>query len=138
VAKRDKFHQAVINGLQADGWIITHDPYIVEYGEQNLQVDLGAEMPIGAEKEGRKIAVEIKTFAGISTMHDLYAAIGQYLVYQHLILKIEPERKLYLAVPDDVYDKIFYPRHADEMRTGFGIHLALYDPDLEEIIAWIE
>lgn len=81
MAKRDKFHDAVRHGLEADGWTITHDPLVVEYGEQNLQVDLGAEMPIGAEKEGRKIAVEIKTFAGVAAMSDLYLAIGQYLMY---------------------------------------------------------
>jgi len=36
---------------------------------------------IGAEKQGRKIAVEVKSFIGHSKLHDLYKALGQYVFY---------------------------------------------------------
>lgn len=95
-------------------------------------------MPMAAEKEGRKIAVEVKTFAGLVDMDDLYNAIGQYLMYKRLIRKREPERVTYLAVPDDAYDDTFYPAHAQEMRADFGIHLIVFNSESEEIIRWIE
>ena len=36
MSKRDKFHSSVIKGLEAEGWIITHDPYLLPYGKQTL------------------------------------------------------------------------------------------------------
>ncbi len=138
MAKRDKFHDAVRHGLEADGWIITHDPYVVKFGRQTLQVDLGAEMPIAAEKEGKKIAVEIKTFAGVTAMNDLYQAVGQYLIYKSLIRDQEADRVLYLAVPNDAYQENFYPSHGNKIREELNIHLVIYNPKEEEIAKWIE
>jgi hypothetical protein len=37
--RRDLFHDAVRNALVKDGWTITHDPYILRFGDQRLQVD---------------------------------------------------------------------------------------------------
>ena len=100
MSRRDLFHEAVVHALERDGWTVTDDPYYLEYGEQTLQIDLGAEMPIAAERGGRKIAVEIKSFAGKTTMAEFYAAVGQFVTYQDALQVQEPERILYLAVPD--------------------------------------
>ncbi len=54
---RDKYHALVREALEKEGWKITDDPLIVEAGQRKIQVDLGAERLIGAEKEGIKIAV---------------------------------------------------------------------------------
>ena len=62
--QRDIYHDVVKNALIKDGWTITHDPLILPYGGRNLYVDLGAEVPIGAEKDDRRIAVEVKSFSG--------------------------------------------------------------------------
>jgi hypothetical protein len=59
---RDIYHDTVIHALEADGWRITDDPFSIPVGRKQLFVDLGAEKLIGAEREGRRIAVEIKTF----------------------------------------------------------------------------
>jgi len=64
----DRHHHAVRNALVKDGWTITHDPLTLNIGRDRLHVDLGAERVIGAEKGVRKIAVEIKTFAGASSI----------------------------------------------------------------------
>jgi XisH protein len=68
---RDIYHNTVRNALVKDGWTITHDPYTLPFGDQKPQVDLGAEMPLAAEKEGRKIAVEVQSFLGASQTTDL-------------------------------------------------------------------
>jgi hypothetical protein len=39
---RDLFHNIVKQSLQAEGWEITHDPFPVDYGDVQMQIDLGA------------------------------------------------------------------------------------------------
>ena len=74
---RDKYHLAVVKALIAEGWTITDDPLWLGYGSQEYYADLGAEQnTIGAEKEGQKIAVEIKSFLNKSVARDLQNAIG--------------------------------------------------------------
>lgn len=40
---RDIYHDNVRQALIKDGWIITHDPFQVQYGDADLSIDLGAE-----------------------------------------------------------------------------------------------
>ncbi|GCL41968.1 fdxN element excision controlling factor protein [Dolichospermum planctonicum] len=71
---KDIFHDAVRIGLEKDGWVITDDPLRIEVGDVEMYIDLGAEQVLAAEREGEKIAVEIKSFIGtsnISQYHDL-------------------------------------------------------------------
>src|SRR5258708_33705788 len=62
MSRLDLYHDAVRHALEKDGWTITHDPLTLSVGGRDIYVDLGAEKPIAAEKEGRRIAVEIKSF----------------------------------------------------------------------------
>lgn len=64
---KDRFHDHVRTALENDGWMITHDPYKILIGRRKGYIDLGAEL-IGAEKELEKIAVEIKSFLGLSDL----------------------------------------------------------------------
>ena len=41
--RRDRAHQTVRHALEKEGWVITHDPLMLEYGGTNLYVDLGQE-----------------------------------------------------------------------------------------------
>ncbi len=81
MAKRDIYHDTVKRALENDGWTITHDPFTLRFGRKRLYADLGAERLIQAEKEQQKIVVEIKSFVGLSDMHDLEQALGQYILY---------------------------------------------------------
>ena len=56
---KDIYHNNVRTALEKDGWTITNDPLTLEIGERSLFVDLGAEKILAAEKQGRKIAVEV-------------------------------------------------------------------------------
>jgi XisH protein len=61
MSAKDKFHDVVKAALQKDGWQITHDPLVLRVqGIADLYVDLGAENSIAADRQGEKIAVEIK------------------------------------------------------------------------------
>src|SRR5690348_6180079 len=99
MSAKDTFHAQVRKALEVEGWVITHDPYRLVIGKRKAYIDLAAEMPIAAEKEGRKIAVEIKSFLGDSELDDLEDALGQYGVYRAILELREPDRLIYLALP---------------------------------------
>ena len=46
MSKRDFIHDAVREGLEKDGWIITHEPLSLPSSGINFKVDLGAEKVI--------------------------------------------------------------------------------------------
>jgi len=116
--RRDVFHEIVKIALIKDGWKITHDPLILSIGTRKVFIDLGGERLIGVEKNGEKIAVEIKSFLGDSDVDDLEKAIGQYILYRRILSEKEPERKLYLAIEEETYNGIFSEPIADLIVTG--------------------
>ncbi len=133
---KDIYHDAVRNALIKDGWTITHDPYTITFGVRRGYIDLGAEQPLAAEKDGRKIAVEIKSFIGISTMADLQQAVGQYVVYKSWLVRIEPERVLFMAVSDVTYEEVFRDVSAQVLVEDYGINLVVVNIEREEVVQW--
>jgi hypothetical protein len=65
---------------------------VLSYGARDMYIDLGAEQLLAAQKEARKIAVEVKSFLGPSMMTELERALGQYVVYHDVLATREPER----------------------------------------------
>ena len=134
----DKYHEAVRNALVKDGWTITHDPLTLKMGTDRLLIDLGAERVIAAEKGTKKIAVEIKTFSGISKVADLEAAAGQYVVYRVALRRLEPDRTLYLAAPQSVLLNLFQSRELwQAVVEDENMRLIGYDSENQEIKQWI-
>ena len=133
------YHDAVIHALTTDGWTITDDPLRLTYGDLKLYVDLGAERPtLGAEKAGRKIAVEIQSFLGRSPVRDLQEALGQYEVYRIVLQESEPERHLYMAVTDLVHDTVLSDRFGRFIVSRSGLRILVFDEKRERISQWIE
>ncbi|MEG4335227.1 XisH family protein [Microcoleus sp. AT9_A2] len=136
---KDLFHNRVKIALQKDGWKITHDPYQLRYGVADVYIDLAAEEAIAAEKEGRKIAVEVKSFVGGSTISEFHTALGQFLNYRVAIeVSSEPERILYLAVPTDTYQMFLRFEPAKTVIERYEIRLIIYNPTREAIDQWID
>lgn len=92
---RDRYHNNVRIALEADGWTITHDPFRLRVDDVAVEIDLAAHKIIGAEKEGQKIAVEVKSFISHSLIHDFEQAYGQFSVYRRMLRIKEPERHLF-------------------------------------------
>jgi hypothetical protein len=135
---QDIYHDAVLRALTADGWMITHDPLSLSYGGRDLYVDLGAERTtIAAERDGQKIAIEIKSFLGSSPVRDLEEVVGQYQVYRSVLTEIDPSRVLYLAVPQRVYESLFAERFGQLIRQRLQLRLMVFDEHEERIVAWI-
>lgn len=136
---KDIFHDTVKKALEKDGWKITHDPYRLRYGVVDVYIDLAAEEAIAAEKEGIKIAVEVKSFASGSNISEFHTALGQFLNYRiALDSSDEPERILYLAVPKDVYQTFLRFEPAKTVINRYNILLIIYDPNKEVIEKWIK
>lgn len=135
---RDTFHDLVRAALLKDGWTITHDPYTMSLGQTKVFTDLGAERPIAAERGGEKIAVEVKSFLGLSPVRELEQALGQFVLYDTLIRSIEPDRRLYLAVPDDLYKSLLDNQVGQSLRQSKGLALVTFDADREEIVRWLK
>ena len=133
---RDLFHQVVKDALIKDGWNITHDPFPVDYGDVQMQIDLGAERLLAATKDTEIIAVEIKSFINPSNISEFHTAVGQYLNYRRALRAQEPNRILYLAVPSQTYNEFFRLRFIQEGVEEYQIYLLIYDIEERSIVKW--
>ncbi|MCA6524363.1 MAG: XisH family protein [Pseudanabaena sp. M135S2SP2A07QC] len=129
-------HDAVRNALIKDGWQITEDPLFLKIGGVELYIDLGAEKLIAAERNNEKIAVEIKSFINPSSLTDFHLAMGQFLNYRVALKVGEPERKLFLAVPDTAYRTFFQKEFARMVIAEYQPEILVYDIENEVIVTW--
>lgn len=137
MSAKDVYHDCVKNALMKDHWTITHDPFKVEIGKKDLYIDLGANKLIGAIKAERKIAVEIKSFLGRSDVDDLEKALGQYILYFDILEEIEPERMLYLAIKESIFEDLFCEPIGKLLLKKQRLKLIIFNPKQEAIIKWI-
>lgn len=134
---KDAYHDMVKIALTKDGWEITHDPLHIESMGFNILIDLGARELIAANKNGRKIAIEIKSFIGPSGVSQFHAALGQFLNYRDALVDVEPDRTLYLAIPQDAYETTFTVPFVQRAVKRYQVSIIVYDPVIEEIVEWI-
>jgi len=100
----------------------------------------GPQRYFAAEKEGRKIAVEVKDFDRNAMASELQKMIGQLQLYQWALEEYSPGRDLYLAVSQVVYDD-----YIQNEQTAFHaiverkrINLIVCDTAQEVILQWIK
>ena len=135
---KDLYHDSLKNALIKDGWAITHDPLALKWGKKDIYVDLGAEQLIAAEKPGRQIAVEIKSFVGASEVDDLKNALGQFVLYHDILAHVQPNRMLYLAIRDTTYVEIFEEPIGELLLENQRVRLIVFNPRTEVIVKWME
>lgn len=99
---------------------------------------MGAEKILAAEKPGRTIAVEVKSFVSASPVHDLEEAVGQYIVYEDILERSEPERIIYLAIRAEVYAQIFSEPIGQLLLEKKRFKLIVFDSLKETIVRWID
>jgi hypothetical protein len=99
-------------------------------------IDLGAERVIGAEKNGEKIAVEVKSFISSSGVSQFHIALGQFLNYKDALNDEYPERKLFLAIPVEAYETTFRIPFVQRAVERYNLELLVYDPLQEVIVTW--
>lgn len=133
---RDLYHDAVKKALVKDGWTITHDPFRLSWGGRDMYIDLGAERLLAAEKDEQRIAVEVKSFVGASEMQDLERAIGQFVLYRTVLAEREPDRALFLAVPQFILQDVFEQPLGELLIERNLVQVVGFDPDEEVIVQW--
>jgi XisH protein len=133
---KDKFHDVVEIALRKDGWQITDTPLSISVGGVDMLIDLGAERLIAAEKQGEKIAVEIKSFLNSSAITDFHLAVGQFINYRTALKLKEPDRQLFLAVPLTAYNDFFKREFAKIIMEDYQLKLLVYDVEEEVIALW--
>ncbi|MBW4666039.1 MAG: XisH family protein [Cyanomargarita calcarea GSE-NOS-MK-12-04C] len=133
---KDPFHYAVRTALEKQGWTITADPYEISVGDVDFEIDLAAEM-LAAERAGERIAVEIKSFIGGSNVSEFHTALGQFLNYKFALEEADPQRKLYLAVPESIYKSFFQRRFTRSVIERIQINLLIYNEKQEVIVQWL-
>ncbi|MEA5603245.1 XisH family protein [Nostoc sp. UHCC 0252] len=138
MAAKDIFHAAVRQALIKEQWVITADPLVIKINKVKLEIDLAAEKIFAAQKAGRKIAVEVKSFVSSSVIFDFHLALGQFLNYRLALQMKEPDRIIYLAVPFDTFNSFFQEIFVQEAIKIYQLKLIIYEPNKEEIVEWRE
>ena len=134
---KDRFHNVVRTALEKEGWQITDDPYEINVDGVDFEIDLAAESMLAAVRADRKIAIEIKSFISTSNVSDFHTALGQFLNYRDALDLTEPDRKLYLAVRQPIYDSFFQRRFIQAAIQRYQLRLVIYDVELEAIVQWL-
>jgi hypothetical protein len=117
------------------GQLQIDDPFVINVGTTDLQIDLGAERLLAAEQGNERIAVEIKVFGNISLVQAFHTAVGQYMNYRVNLEEYHPERQLFLAVPKSIFETFFASELAIRSVKRLQIKLLIFDPE-SEVISW--
>jgi hypothetical protein len=117
--------------------VITDDPLTIPFGNTEVYIDLGAEHLLAAEKGPHRIAVEIKSFLHPSVVNEFHTALGQFLNYRAALAPFDPQRHLYLAIPQDTYSTFFIQPFLQSILQHYQVTLLIYDPVAEEVVQWI-
>jgi len=142
MARNDKYYPNVVEALFKEGFIVTKAPltYTLGSNSHTYKIDLAAERTIFiAEKSSKeKIAVEVKSFLDNSFINDFHDANGQYNTYTHVLAEAQADYKLYLAIPEKVYDNHFTDTFITQMCLANKMSIITFDPTINRIIQWIK
>jgi XisH protein len=135
---RDIYHQVVRTALEKEGWIVTHDPFIIPKKKigAKLEIDLGLERVIIAEKDTEKIVVEVKSFLKNSLIHEFHGVLGQYLNYEIGLEKINSDRLLFLAMPENTFKELCEMPLFHASVEKFVIKIIVFEPKEATITLW--
>ncbi|MEH2348691.1 MAG: XisH family protein [Nostoc sp.] len=137
MSAKDIFHNTVKVALEKDGWKITHDPLFFQLTEQiRIKIDMGAQKLIAADKDEQKIAIEVKSFIGMSAISEFHTAVGQFLNYRVALEQKDSERVLYLAIAKDIYQEFFVDAFIQSVLERYEIKLLVFHVQKQEIVLW--
>jgi hypothetical protein len=134
---RDFFHQVVKEALEAEGWTITADPFIIKTIGLRLEIDLAAEQIFAAEKGKEEIVVEVKSFLSKSKLADFYEAKGKYDTYRYGLKEVPINKKLYLAIEETIFNTFFQKPLIKTIVEKDHIDLIIFNNLTKKIVKWI-
>lgn len=130
----DTCQPQVIRALEKDGWRIQQSPFHLADAKRSIFVDVLMTKGVNGSRQQLLLA-EIKCFLQLNSMsHDLYTAIGQYLIYRALLQNTLNTIPLYLAIPHHAYT--YFDDAMMSVIHETQINLIVVDLVLEEIVQW--
>jgi len=136
---KDLYHNDVKEALIKDGWKITHDPYYLDIADKSpMEIDLGAEKMLCAERGLERILVEVKSFINRSLTYDFHQAYGQFRIYRRGVAKTDPSLILFMAIPEDAFIEIQTRPFYMELIQEEDIKLLVFNPLTKSISSWIK
>lgn len=139
MARRDVYHDIVVEALEKDGWTVTDDPLRFYVDDTKLEIDLAAEtVIIGAEQGNRLIAVEIKSFVGASIINETQKLLGQIDMYLLVLAEQDPDRELIAAIPLKFYNLLSEKPFLKRVIENKQLRMFVFDEVDQSIVRWIE
>ncbi|MFN4816119.1 MAG: element excision factor XisH family protein [Pseudanabaena sp.] len=89
------------------------------------------------KKRRKKIAVEVKRFISSSAISEFHKPLGQFINYRTALSQKEPDRIMYLAFSNTIYETFFILELIQIIIKTQNIKLIIYNPNREEISQWI-
>lgn len=135
----DACEPQIIRALEKDGWAIRNRPYSIRIrtGESVL-ADFAVQRQIGTLVQ-QVIIFEVKCFANPNAdLHEFYATLGQYLYYRTALELAKVYEPIYLAIPQQAYQRLMIRQVASAVLRDFGVKLIVVDVETEEITQWID
>jgi len=90
-----------------------------------------------AQKGEKKILVEVKSFIGISGLHDFEVALGKYTLYLTVLRKRKLNYVLCAAIDEKAYKSTFQRPMIQLAVEEHQIPLIVTNLNQEEVIKWI-
>lgn len=132
---KDHYHDTVVNALRKAGWTQIDEQIGIIIEDRRLWIDIRA----SKEAERLAILIEVKGFENRpSPIEYLAQATGKYALYRAALDYLRIELPLYMAVPDAAYRGILSEEIGKQTLKHGGVHLLVFDPEREEILAWID
>ncbi|MBZ0288880.1 MAG: hypothetical protein K8I30_14785 [Anaerolineae bacterium] len=134
----DSCHEQVVNALHKAGWDVYPKIFYIETEEMIVNPDIQARRQTNGSSS-QIVVIEVKCFADEDADQDeLYRAIGQYLIYRNVLQVKSISATLYLAIPDQAYQRLFIGAIVSATINESKINLIVVDVDREEIIQWFD
>lgn len=135
--KKDNFHEVVKQALEKEGWKIINDPlFVPTEGGVNFFIDLGLEQVIGAAKDGKNIAVEIKSFDANTPIYSFYEILGQFLMYKMALEEQLQNWDLYIAISTLGLKKLDDAPIFSRAIKKYELKFIIFDPISATVIEW--
>jgi hypothetical protein len=132
----DQCQQQVVRALEKDGWTLAASPETVSNIYRTVFVDMKLTRGVNGTREVIML-VEVKCFPDPkNTTPDLYASIGQYLIYRAMLEVDGKFNNIFLTIPESIFEVNFDPIVMKVILEN-EIRIIVIDLENEVIVKWI-
>jgi hypothetical protein len=125
----DKYLSNVQATLRQDGWILRPTAFSLRDSGYQFWID------IDAQKDERRIVVEVKSWR-TNFLQDWYQAFGQYMTYSAALARKNHSIELFLAVPEDTFNKHFQMGLIQNMVRQHSVKLCIFNVSNHSVVTW--